>query len=223
MGIAAHRTNTGLAVKPSVTAVLACLVVVLAMVALTLFERRRHDSEMEDLRRRVAALAVATSEQSTGGSTQYGSHQPVLMPPPSRAMAEPGRQLTAPTASATAPSIPAAEMRDDYEIMFGSDHTDSSWTGADLRQANAKIGAALPEGSQLLSLECRASMCRIETSHKDMEHYHAFVRAAFMTPETEIWNSGTISTPLRDDTAPGEPLVMVSYVGREGHDLPPAQ
>lgn len=114
-------------------------------------------------------------------------------------------------------------MRDAYEIMFENDHADTSWTGAEIRSATERLTAALPEGSGLRSFDCRESMCRIETIHPDVSHYHAFVRSAFIEPETKIWNAGTSSSLLSGEPAEGGSLVTVSYLARDGHDLPPPE
>jgi hypothetical protein len=202
-------------------AVATCIVIAVAAVALSLVDRKRQSAEMADLQKRVASLSVSTaSAEEAPPSSPYRAYEPAPAPP-----------VAAPTASAApAPALaskeearpaPApAEVRDSFEIAFGGDKPDPGWTGADQRRASQKIQAALPEGSHMRSFDCRASLCRIETSHEDPSHYRAFVRAAFLDPETQLWNAGMFSTRSSDEAAPGEPLVMVSYLAREGQALP---
>ena len=124
--------------------------------------------------------------------------------------------------SAAAPkeSVTPVQIRDSFEMAFTGDHTDPSLDVARLRAARGRIEAALPSGSTLRDFGCRASMCRIETSHTNISHYHEFIRAAFNNPDTEMWNAATFSTRLNDGAGPGQDMVMVSFVAREGQDLP---
>jgi hypothetical protein len=63
-------------------------------------------------------------------------------------------------------------------------------------------------------------MCRIETGHVDLESHAAFVRAAFMNPETHLWKAGFYSVREEDAANPGGPLAFVTYVAQPNQDLP---
>jgi hypothetical protein len=83
--------------------------------------------------------------------------------------------------------------------------------------AEAKLPTLLPTGSSVTSFECRSSICRLETAHKDHADYVKFAHAAFMSPTVQLWNAATYTTPLNDDPADG---AMVTYLSREGQALP---
>jgi hypothetical protein len=59
-------------------------------------------------------------------------------------------------------------------------------------------------------------MCRLETAHKDHDRYMKFIETAFLSPENQLWNAATYSTPLNANPADG---LMVTYIAREGGSL----
>jgi hypothetical protein len=102
---------------------------------------------------------------------------------------------------------------------FSAQRVDASWAGTAQNLASERLRATLPEGSEVRSVECRASLCRIETSHTDEQRYESFVRQTFLDPKTQLWNGGLFSTTLDDGQSEGR-LVMVSYLAREGQAVP---
>jgi hypothetical protein len=126
---------------------------------------------------------------------------------------------TTPRGGARPRPLEVAEVRDLYESSFTHEKPDPQWVAEAQSTAEAKLTGAMPETSQVRSIACRSSMCRLETVHEDVEHYQQFVQSAFFNPETKLWNGGFFSTPL---SAPGDgKLVIVSYLARDGEDLPP--
>jgi hypothetical protein len=69
------------------------------------------------------------------------------------------------------------------------------------------------------SADCRGSLCRIETSHTGVDEYRAFVQRAFLTSETRLWDAGFFAGVLAEPE-PGQPIVNVAYLAREGQNLP---
>lgn len=186
---------------------------------LVVIERSRQRAELAGLEKKIAALSVPAPPAAEPPPTViYRTYEPSA--PASTAAAASSPAPAAPAAEPPKPAVSVAEARDSYEIAFGSDHPDPGWTAAELRRTNQKVQAALPEGSELKSLDCRASLCRIETSHADLSRYRTFVHSAFMDPATQVWNAATFSTRENDGAGSGEPLLIVSYVAREGQDLP---
>jgi hypothetical protein len=121
---------------------------------------------------------------------------------------------------AAAPELPAmriARIHEQYEAAFVSDHGDAQWETGAKRLAMEKLPSLLPEGSTVRSFECRATMCRLETHHRDHESYWGFIKAAFMDQTGQLWNGATYSTPLKDNPDDG---LMVTYIAREGQPLP---
>ncbi|HXU63869.1 MAG TPA: hypothetical protein VN962_19360 [Polyangia bacterium] len=111
----------------------------------------------------------------------------------------------------------SAHYHEEYQAVFARETADQAWAARAEEVARAKLGAVLPEGSRIRSVECRATLCRVETAHRDKSSYFTFGRRAFVSGDGRLWNAATFSVPA--DPAFSEP-VMVSYVAREGYDLP---
>jgi hypothetical protein len=80
-----------------------------------------------------------------------------------------------------------------------------------------KLRAALPSAT-LQSIECHASMCRLETVHPDASAFGQFVSDAFKDPSKRIWEGNAFTEePVAD--ARGQ-MVVVSYLAREGESFP---
>jgi hypothetical protein len=108
------------------------------------------------------------------------------------------------------------EAQQRLEARFLHAAADPEWAARAKTIVGQKLPSLLPEGSTIRSFECRASMCRLETAHKDHGQYMKFIRAAFLTPEDQLWNAPTYSTPLNGNPADG---LMVTYIAREGGSL----
>jgi hypothetical protein len=127
-------------------------------------------------------------------------------------------QLGRPTGSQTAViKKTAADYRRNYEAVFARETTDIGWAKAAEKMARAKLPKLLPNGSTIRSVECHSTLCRLETAHRNKENYFLFGQNAFMSEEGRLWNAATFSSPLDDRLS--DP-VMISYIAREGHELP---
>lgn len=182
-------------------------------------ERESREREIDRLERQVAALSsqvgAARSAPASGGSP---SPRVTVLPSPLAAVAAPASVRQDPTAPSARPPITGASLREAYQGFFDGDQGDPSWTAPDEQRTELRLKEALPAGSALRSFDCRATMCRTETSHQDMPHYQAFVRAAFIDQETKVWNAGSSSSII--SVAQDGSLVSVTFLGREGRDLP---
>ncbi|WP_163992868.1 hypothetical protein [Pyxidicoccus caerfyrddinensis] len=114
--------------------------------------------------------------------------------------------------------VPVEVVSERIEERFGTEPPDTAWARDAEHTAEGGVRAALPDHSLLRSVECRASMCRIETEHGDPERSQTFVRTAFMTPGRQVWNGGFLSM-RSEDSADGK-VVMVTYLARQGMELP---
>jgi hypothetical protein len=63
-------------------------------------------------------------------------------------------------------------------------------------------------------------MCRIESSHADLQHYRKFAQAAFLDASTHIWNAPVFLTRLNPEAQPGDSVEMVAYIAQPGKTLP---
>lgn len=114
--------------------------------------------------------------------------------------------------------LSADEVRDHFETAFAAERTVASNQGRAYGVEQA-VRAALPAGSSLRSVQCRGTLCRIETAHTSIQEFHGFIHRAFQTPESKIANAPVFAGPLAS-AVPGEPLIVVAYLGSEGGMLP---
>jgi hypothetical protein len=130
---------------------------------------------------------------------------------------------TAPTETAepsTAKPAPnRGGMRDGLETLFQSDPYDPAWSQRTTETLTRGIHAVLPEGSRLQRLECRGRLCRIETSHADVDGYRAYTQGAFQGPETRVTTGAVFGTVI-GEPVPGKPIAAVAFVARDGQELP---
>jgi len=155
----------------------------------------------------IAALRLPVS-QATGNGT-------AMLPAAEHSTA-------ASTAGSTAPPAPAAsteEIRDTLQSRFVGEEIDRKWSVEAAALVRSHAGARLPEGSRLRSVECRASLCRIETIHRDLAGYRKFLQAPPASPEL-AWTGPWMTTVLR--TEDDGTVLSVGYFGREGASLVPA-
>jgi hypothetical protein len=199
-----------------------------AMLAVSLYQQHRYAAEMRDLRRQVTALST-TVESSSGPPGWSGEMQrPVIVfsnAPPGMPAASPapghGSEQPAPSATQKPRDMPPSEVNALYDGAFASDRADPGWTARDQRETVEKIHALLPEGSELRSLDCRESLCRIETRHPDMARHVTFYQRALVDPATQLWNGPMYTAPVEDDPSWDGPIVAVAYLARPGKELPP--
>jgi hypothetical protein len=103
------------------------------------------------------------------------------------------------------------------ESAFASQTIDAAWAHDAEDRVQQKLHASV-SGARLQSVECHASMCRIETVHTDAAAFGQFATDAFKDPDKRIWGSDAFTDePI--EGAHGE-LIVVSYLAREGETLP---
>jgi hypothetical protein len=68
-------------------------------------------------------------------------------------------------------------------------------------------------------VECRSELCRIETVHPDLAGFQRYVGDAFAALDARIATSPVMASVL-GDPAPGQPVIAVAFIGREGTELP---
>jgi hypothetical protein len=129
---------------------------------------------------------------------------------------EPAQPGLAAAQSAHAPALTREEHLAYIETEFGNEVGNAEWNPTnDLR---GKLTPILPEGSSIRSLQCRRTMCRVETSHKDLVSYQAFARA-FVLPGDNgqpLWMGASVFNVTTPPGPNDESLVTVAYLAREG-------
>jgi len=119
-------------------------------------------------------------------------------------------------AAASDEALSAGEIQDKLQTAFGraalGDVHDST------RGLEVAIRAALPASSKLRSVECRGSLCRVETTHPDADEFRAFVQATFQ-PSSSI-PSGPAFVSLVGEPVAGQPMTAVAFLSQPGTELP---
>lgn len=111
------------------------------------------------------------------------------------------------------------EISERLDARFFAEPIGADW-GADAIVQAREVGAVLGRDGRVATLECRESMCRLSTSHPDLESFHASLEEAFHAGEGG-WLGPFMATVMSDPMAPGE-IESVVYLAREGVDLSPS-
>lgn len=185
-------------------------------------------AEIDRVRAQVAVLAASPEEKGASHRRERGpveerrgSPAPARRTSPTEedmsdlpiAPRQPPALETADRAPTEPEDVPVA-----LESAFLEEGADPIWSREAERTVQEKLKRAIPKAADVRSIECRSSMCRIETFHQNAEDYERFLHDAFKDPETQIWNGNAFSTSSRVDERGGR--VIVSYLAREGEVLP---
>jgi hypothetical protein len=209
--------------------VLTGVVSLTAVSGLFLLERSRREHDVQRLERKVQALAAdrALSQADPTGTASaiqaaaWGQLAAVAARANAHAQTEPPSPSAAEPATGVAePPRTASDVRDSLNVEFESQPPEArNWGGQSRNEARAKLSALLPEGSTIRSFECHAALCKIETTHADLQAYTAFARSAFMDGTSHVWNAPFFITRA-DSGGPSAPPVMVAYIAQPGAQLP---
>jgi hypothetical protein len=103
-----------------------------------------------------------------------------------------------------------AEVRDSLEARFYGESNEPQWARDAQLRARAHIMESLPTGSTVRDVQCRASLCRVETLHTNEETYQEFLQS---TMRAAPWEGQVMMTVLRrgDDGS----VTSVAYLGRK--------
>lgn len=168
--------------------------------------------EMEQLRpetrglerERAAGPLLAARRQTSDPSPVPASRAPV-----------PGEGQAA--ASDATHSYTQEEIADDLERRFEAEPFDSAWSARATREATRALSTDLPEGTTLKKLECRSSLCRVDTLHASLDAFRTFASTSLLGRERRIWNGG-VSTMVTDESDHG--VTAVTYIAKEGESVP---
>src|SRR4051794_23713541 len=175
------------------------------------------------------AAGDPTANRAAAALRKLGDALPVVAPPPpappvvaangAPADTAPPEPEPEPTPSATPSEPPPSSLRDMLGRVFEKESIDPKWSHVAERTAETRLRSTMPKGGSLQSVECRSSMCRIQSVHESVDEFQEFVQSAFMKIDTQVWNGGSFSTPIED----GErrfPVTIVTFIAREGLALP---
>lgn len=206
--------------------------------ALLFLDRRATHHEVDQLRDAVkkaetvaARTPVSTSARSWASASAV-STRPELDDRPVRVDGTP--PASGPKAGAAAPSTrtergrpgPAASrtesfaaIHDTMEAAFVGETMDTSWARGAHKTAESSLSRHLPDGSRITSIECRSTMCRVESTHSHGRAADRFVNDALGEPDRTPWNGSFATGAIAEAEANGS-VTMVTYLMREGNELP---
>jgi hypothetical protein len=108
--------------------------------------------------------------------------------------------------------------RNALDAVFAAEPEDPAWARAARLTASRALSAALPSSSRIESLECKESLCRIESSHASFDASQEFVRDGFLSLEQRPWD-GDFVTGLAEEPRGGR-VRTVTFLMRPGKTLP---
>lgn len=123
-----------------------------------------------------------------------------------------------PAAPAPVREITEAEYVAQLDGKFGSEVQDPKWSQSAAREASRAITAVMPIGTKLGKVECRTSLCKVESFHENLNAFHSFADSALLGRERQLWNGG-VATMVRSENGSG--VTAITYIAKEGQGVPP--
>jgi hypothetical protein len=111
------------------------------------------------------------------------------------------------------------ERRAHVNAAFTAETADPSWKPE--ASVRSTLNELLPKGASVASIECRRSLCRVETSHPNAESQRSYVQAVGLPGPTQA--SRPFAGALFDEGTPsadGREVRSVTYFTRPGFELP---
>jgi hypothetical protein len=112
-------------------------------------------------------------------------------------------------------SANAEDYRPYLQRQFLQQALDVSWARQAKSDLDTRLGHLLDKRSSVTSIECRASLCRVELTHQDERAYASFANAY---AHAQVWK-GPGFFSKQGETGRGE-WIMVMFLAREGNELP---
>jgi hypothetical protein len=100
------------------------------------------------------------------------------------------------------PTKQQAQLVAQLEDDFRSEHRDPKWSDQGTNEAVRALSRDLPQGTKLGKVECRLTMCRVESSHVSVDAFQAFVRSGLLSHDRQLWNGG-FSSYVVDQSSSG--------------------
>jgi hypothetical protein len=89
-----------------------------------------------------------------------------------------------------APAVTYEESQRRVLKAFAGEAVDGSWSEQAGRELEAIARGHLPDGSRLDSIECRATMCRVEVAHRHSDSHLSFLMDGFRGWRGSIFVAG---------------------------------
>ncbi|WP_434048350.1 MULTISPECIES: hypothetical protein [Sorangium] len=197
------------------------LLVIVALVAVMIYERRLASQEMADLRKELS-LELTTLKADQERRAAERTVQPVLERAFDRAGpvedqgsplegSEPQRAASVASTEPVTPEEAAAK----HDLAFEAEQVDRGWAPEAVRQVRGGIEAILPSGA-LRSVECRRTLCKAEIVCADSDEVATFFEQGFRRQD-RFWR-GAATVLKTGETADGK-WTMAAFFAREGSML----
>lgn len=193
------------------------LIILLVMSAFLIGRRFRHD----DSESTVLQQPFVPSDRRD--ISPYFSQSALQLPSVSTSPAELPVTSAAPPASNTSYSQSDSSVanyrrwRTHLDEVFFDESIDILWAEGATARLQKELASKLPRGAQLISVECRSTMCRGESSHEDEQSYDSFARAV-IAPNNDSATGGILV--VRDGQEADQSLRGIAFIARGNHDLP---
>jgi hypothetical protein len=192
-----------------------------ALVGIALFylERRVTRTDAADASSSPAPKPVQPEHTAAARSPQRPAPVPVMQA--SRPPVEPTAPVAIEDARPAKPQTRIEQFAPLHEALgraFNAESSDGGWARNAQRTAEDALAARLPPQSAISSVTCRATMCRIESTHASDVHARTFVNQ-LADPESRPWNGAFYAGPVSQDPRSGV-VTFVTYFGREGAAMP---
>ncbi len=168
-----------------------------AQVRTELADLREHVEQSRRLAVSAAQGTAAARLEPAAAPTQQAAQAPTELLPPKSAPSD-------------------EEVRARLTSHFTSESTDPAWSKPALSLISGHIQAGLPAGSQITSIECHRTMCRVESKHSSLEVYDHFLNDALLFPGGG-W-AGPIMVQVANPAAGAKDVTSVAFLLREGVD-----
>ncbi len=162
---------------------------------------RQRTLEAVDRASASAALAAANARSAQQAAAEAAASVPPQLPataartPEVSPIAAPAKQVTA------------------LGEEFAAEPYNASWAAGRADVLNKRLAAVMAGGSQVKRVECRSSVCRVETEHDDRAAMDKFLDGAIKNVQTKL-SSGALSLDA-DIDASGHYSAVI-FVAEEG-------
>ena len=112
------------------------------------------------------------------------------------------------------PMLAPEEVPSYFSSLFAGDSFDPAWARDERRRLSTLAEDSLPEGAALEGVECRSTLCRMQTRFRSKEDSEEFISSMFFGREPV----GAMIAPLRVDDGNSHAVTM--YIARDGYQLP---
>ncbi|HEX6240280.1 MAG TPA: hypothetical protein VFZ61_05285 [Polyangiales bacterium] len=133
----------------------------------------------------------------------------------SRAPASAQARVIEPAPLEGVPAVQEAAMQAamlDLEAEFAREPASGTARDAESELAT-RLTEVMPQGSHIEQIECRAGLCRVESSHRGVEGYREFLRATTRRA-SDVWRGSVRYEALPLPDREGDDVVLVAYVSR---------